>query len=141
MTFRPAPKPPVSPPPAKPRRVKRKNVKRAKANHERAYGDKASWIRAQPCLVCGYDVLPSHAAHVTSGGMGRKSDSTMLVPLCGMTMSLNPGCHADLHHAGVKTFEERHKVNLKTEAAKYEAEWQLASSFQSQPTLKKGSVK
>ena len=119
--------------------VKAKNVKRAAQNHARAYGDKAAWIRLHPCCACGY--LKSEAAHVGSGGMGRKADSTMLVPLCGVHTILEDqgawiyaeqidGCHADSHR-GVETFQAVHGINLRALAAAYEAQWQvhLARTF------------
>jgi hypothetical protein len=115
----------------KPRKpVKRRNPAHRAANHERAYGEKAAWIRGFPCVGCGIGG-PIEAAHTTTGGMGRKADASTLVPLCGPHV-LPPyslyrfveSCHRELHRVGIKTFEARHEVNLKALAAKYEAEWQ-----------------
>lgn len=65
-------------------RVKRRNVKRATANRQRSYGDKADWIREQPCAICGVGPRwndPIIAAHTRTGGKGRKADAAWLIPL------------------------------------------------------------
>jgi hypothetical protein len=114
----------------KPRKpIPRVNVKRKAANHERAYGEKAAWIRELLCAVCANPAVI--AAHVISGGMARKAGSDTLIPLCCTRVEFNPqtmtscmveGCHEESHR-GVKTFQKRHEVNLQALAAKYEAEW------------------
>ena len=116
--------------------VKRVNRPRKAANHERAYGEKAEWIRAQTCCVCGW-YAPSEAAHIGSGGTGRKGDASTLLPLCGPRrfpyatytdmagtyemVNEVEGCHAESHR-GIKTFEKAHGgISLKQKAAEYEA--------------------
>jgi hypothetical protein len=109
-----------------------KNAKK-KANHERAYGEKAAWIRAQDCCACqcdgNYDGKPQAAAHTASGGTGRKADASTLVALCQTRLScitdeMVEGCHEQSHRIGVKTFEKKWGVDLKAKAADYEARWQ-----------------
>jgi hypothetical protein len=99
--------------------------KRSKAERERVYGTEArqTWYRAQPCLTCHRS--PVELAHVVTGGMGRKSDASNLLPLC-MT------CHHELHSVGIRTFEWTwsevlHGLTLRICAAKYDRLWRAVS--------------
>jgi len=90
--------------------VKKRNPKRSTANRERAYGSKAEWIRSLPCHfdgVVGY----TQAAHVTTGGMGRKADASALIPMCGPHVYpihggtvYHGGCHQAQHRHGWSDF-------------------------------------
>ena len=87
-TFRPAPKPPVSPPPAKPRRVKRKNVKRSTKAFAENYGslERVLWVKAQPCVCCEAlgetQTGRSENAHTEIAGAGLKAHYSTIIPLC-----------------------------------------------------------
>ena len=102
-----------------------RNKKRSAKNAERAYGAKADWIRERSCHNCGKGPDASRwivAAHIKNGGMGRKSDSRYLIPLC--ETANRRGCHDDQHQHGwaflywLQTADERENA-----AAHYEAEF------------------
>lgn len=75
--------------------------------------DYLSYIREQPCLVCGIRSGKSDAHHIKALGMGtnRKKVSEMghiehgVVPLCRVH-------HQEFHTIGFKSFEERNHINL-----------------------------
>lgn len=142
MTIHPAPKPPRR---AKARRQhgstlpapkKRPSVTRKRKASEwaRAYGSRArvQWIAAQPCLV-GSDWCGRHArrenAHVATGGMGRKADAELIVPLC-------HSHHRALHRHGVRSFEKQYYYigTLVDAAARTEARWQEQLRAHGAPT-------
>lgn len=72
--------------------VKQRNAKRAKANHARAYGtgDEIAAINDSPCAHCGR--WPSQMAHLRNGGMSRKADKQLTLPLCTVRDGAD-GCH------------------------------------------------
>lgn len=110
-----------------------KSKPRTKAESRRIYGTDAhqKWLRDHPCLGCariGTDERPHHLHHVENGGMGKKADAALQVPLC-------DSCHAFVHDHGRKTFEAAYwrmlaGRTLAEWAAKYAAAW---PKFQSQP--------
>ena len=114
-------------------RPARVNRQRKAKNHERAYGEKRAFVAAMPCLVCGYS--PCDPAHVGTAGAGMKSGSERLVPLCGpheMYVGVFDDAHLKLvdghhreSHRGIKTFQRKYGIDLKAEAERIEAEWQL----------------
>ena len=59
-------------------------------------------------------------AHTRTGGVGRKSDYTTIVPMC------RP--HHDQHHRGRLTFAERRGIDLEEAARLTEASWQTYGS-------------
>ena len=64
-------------------RVNPVNATRRTETYARAFGDKADWIRAQPCCVPGCRRHPSVAAHAIPRGMGSANgDASHLVPMC-----------------------------------------------------------
>lgn len=81
---------------------KRSNRKRQAKNHERSYGDKATWIRQQPCHFCGA-MKNVEAAHGKTGGMGYKAGSETLIPMCGPN-GMREGCHRAQHRMGWPAF-------------------------------------
>ncbi len=90
-----------------------KKKRRSKAERERIYGtpEYGVWLRSQRCAVCGVVGL-TEMAHVKTGGMGRKADAELTVPLCGPyrvegRLVVN-GCHRLLHTIGVRSFEKAH---------------------------------
>jgi hypothetical protein len=101
---------------------RRSKAARKRERERRQFGDKAKWIRDQPCVSCGRqgraDGWPMHAAHVRSRGAGGTSKD--LVPLCGGPK----GCHAEQHWRGILTFQRERSVDLGAEARRLEAEWQ-----------------
>lgn len=76
-------------------KTKPKAKKRTAADFARVYGSLArvAWIAEQPCIAC--DAKPCENAHIRSGGTGRKSEFTQIVPLC-------PRCHRLQHEKGWK---------------------------------------
>lgn len=118
-----------------PRRASPKRVNRARKakNLLRAHGpaERRAWMKAQPCVVCGR--TPSDAAHIRTGGTGRKSDADQTVPLCSNywgQMMLNgsqrhTGHHRELDHGPGRRagFEQRHNIDLTACAAQTEAKW------------------
>lgn len=95
--------------------------KRNQSETMRIYGPKAfrDWLHRQPCCVSGVrgDI---EAVHVANGGMSRKADWTLTVP---MAREL----HWRLHLNGVKTFEAIYGVSLLTLASETQNRWQAYS--------------
>ncbi|MFA6046798.1 MAG: hypothetical protein WC718_17585 [Phycisphaerales bacterium] len=105
-------------------RINPANRDRRKRLYERNYGDKADWIRAQPCEVTKADPengWPIQAAHTKARGMGGCGGSKLdLVPLA-------PWVHRDfdlLTDARFLAKYERTKQSVKDAAPRYEAAWQ-----------------
>ena len=103
--------------PARRTRLKARNAKRREAEFARCYGstERVEWVKRQLCYVCG--ALPSENAHIVTGGMGRKSDFTNIVPLC-------VAHHALLHRMGRPAFERYLTTDLDALAGITEARWQ-----------------
>lgn len=88
----------------------------------RAYGSLervffVAW--ALPCVVPGCRLHERHGCqnhHWRTGGMGRKADSTEIVPLCKYH-------HDKVHLMGRQSFEEYFDVDLEKEAEYTETEW------------------
>lgn len=86
----------------------------------RVYGsqDRAAWMRALPCAICGRS--PCEVAHTTTGGMGRKADAETTIPLC-------PPCHRLQRQKGWSALlllpPDRCRDVLTTLAARYDAAW------------------
>lgn len=102
--------------------VKKINGKRKAANFQRAYGggERAEWVKRQPCLICGH--TPSENAHVPSrSGMSRKGDAEHVVPLC--TWHHTGSFFASLHALGKSGFNDEHGIDLDHEAAVTDARW------------------
>lgn len=80
-------------------------------------------MKRQPCVICGR--VPSDAAHVKCGGVGRKDDAERTVPLC--SDYPDQGCIALGHHseydAGKRSFVKRYAVDLPALAAATDAAW------------------
>lgn len=101
-------------------RPKARNAKRKAKEFARAYGggERVTFVRALPCLVCGRaSTAPCENAHIVTGGMGRKADAALIVPLC------SPH-HQSLHARGRAPFEDRYGVDLGAAAVETEAKWQ-----------------
>lgn len=93
----------------------------------------AQWIRRLPCVICrrlssdphliftaaygSYMGGPSDAAHVKTRGSGG-DDIGNLIPLCRRH-------HQEQHRIGVRSFEDRHLVDLTYEARSFAALYQL----------------
>lgn len=108
--------------------VKRVNRKRKAAEWKRAYGSKerVEWVHRQDCILRSVDSLcqlPSEAAHVGNGGMGRKTDAYRIVPLC-------TDHHRELHQSGRRTFEWRYGISLADYALRTDARWQSVLASQ-----------
>lgn len=110
------------------KRSKPRKRSRKKSERERIYGPPGyvEWIHEQPCIACGV-VGFSEVAHVKSGGMGRKSDWTDTVPLCGYRgtsrIDYTLGCHAMLHAFGRPALEKRHDIDLEVAAISTQERW------------------
>lgn len=89
------------------------NRKRRKKNSVRAYGPKErrEWLLAQPCCLCARRGVQQH--HIVNGGMGRKADTHLTVPLCAP-------CH-QAHHDGNLFVPRERWFEV---AAWYERAWQ-----------------
>lgn len=98
--------------------LRKRNPARKAREWERAYGGDArlSWIQRQPCIITGE--RPCVAAHVRSGGMGRKSDARWTVPLLSRL-------HDELHQHGQKTFEAKYGIDLMHAAEITDARWEV----------------
>lgn len=100
--------------------VRKSNPARRKREHARAYGPKAriAFVRSLPCIVPGASHIgPIENAHIETGGMGRKADASLLVPLC-------HSHHRLLHSWGVASFQRVFCLDLAAEAEATEAAWQ-----------------
>jgi len=62
------------------------------------------FVRSQPCCVCG-NMHRSHPHHTEVSGTGIKGNDLSCIPLCGSH-------HTEIHHIGVKTFEDKYKVDI-----------------------------
>lgn len=62
--------------------IRKRNPARRAKELDRTHGDPdfRAWIKRRPCVVCGR--TPCDAAHLKSGGTGRKDDVSGTVPLC-----------------------------------------------------------
>lgn len=94
---------------------------RKKAEWTRAYGSKerVQWIKSRRCFGCR-SIAGCENAHLVSGGMGRKADAALVIPLCHL-------CHAEQHRVGNEAFARsigETVDSLFAAAAAYEAEWQ-----------------
>lgn len=104
--------------------LKRRNAKRAKARRARDFGELADYVRTLGCLVC--NARPVDPAHVRSRGAGGHAwiDAPhvgYLGPLAPRVGNLVPLCrthHREQHDHGIRTFEERHGLDLAEEAAR-----------------------
>lgn len=121
---KPAPKPKRVARPIPKTRLKKKS--RPAAETLRIYGGKAriEFVKSLPCIAgfvslggTSCDRLARENAHVSTGGMGRKSDAANIVPLCARH-------HEQLHRWGRGAFEFTYALNLETCAAETEADWQ-----------------
>lgn len=90
-----------------------KDAAKRAARYARQFGEKAEWIRAKPCAVCGAPG-PSHAHHAETRGAGHGSE--VLVPLCAL-------CHDLFHRVGRWTFQRITGVNLVAVARRLHGEW------------------
>lgn len=68
-----------------------------------------SWVREQPCLICGVSPCDPHHLNMQgkhSGGMGLKTSDYRTVPLCREH-------HSEYHSRGRASFEIRHCIDLR----------------------------
>lgn len=99
---------------------------RTMAETVRAHGDveRREWMKRQPCVICGR--VPSDAAHVKTGGTGRKADAQLTAPLCSDT-ACERGHHSEYdgrkHAGGKRTFEAKYGVDMLDEARKCQARY------------------
>jgi len=76
--------------------------------------DRVEFVRWLHCCVCGR--LPSENAHQGTGGTGRKSDYTTIIPLC-------LRCHREQHQHGAKTFAAKYSLDYEALAAETQRAW------------------
>ncbi len=105
-------------------RLRPVNSKRRKARQERDFGDLAEYVRSLGCLVC--NARPVDPAHVKSRGAGGHAwidvwdGVSEPIAYAGETVgNLIPLCrthHREQHDHGIRTFEERHGIDLAAEA-------------------------
>lgn len=101
---------------------KARNPSRQKREFARAYGspERVAWVQGLPCTVCR--ATPCDNAHTASGGAGRKGDHRTIAPLCSPRFD-DQGCHRELHVSGIKSFEEKYRVNLASAALNVAVTW------------------
>ena len=103
------------------------NRKRRVKKYERNFGAKADWIVTLPCFACGRQGR-SKPAHINARGMGgAKGSKKDLVPLCEVIDLKEGGCHKKLDIGcsnKPELFLERHGIDLRAAADRFEAEWQ-----------------
>ena len=108
-------------------KMKRSNPKRRKSEFARCYHSKerVAWVKTLPCIACGS--LLGENAHYDNGGMGRKSDYTHIVPLCGGWYrdkeNYRLGCHMMMHHLGRDWLEKKYSLDLEAVAAETQQSW------------------
>lgn len=78
-------------------------------------------MKRQPCVICGR--VPSDAAHVKCGGVGRKDDVERTVPLCSDVVPSGYRGHHSEYDAGKKSFVKRYAVDLPALAAETHRAW------------------
>ena len=108
------------PPRAQPiRRGPIKKRSRSKAEATRVYGPprRRAWIASQACCIPGQHEGVTQNVHVVGGGMGRKADAALVVPMCAAH-------HRLLHTWGAGTFQRMTRVELLLVAADTERRWQ-----------------
>lgn len=77
-------------------RVRTANPKRKRSEWKRAYhsAERVAFVKALPCVACGFDGFPLREnAHTVNGGAGRKGDYVTIIPLC-------KSCHTKQHRKG-----------------------------------------
>ena len=96
--------------------MKRVNAKRRAEAFVEDFGSVARvrFVQMQECAVASCRAWPSECAHATSGGAG--GGAADILPLCRWH-------HSEQHRNGVRTFEERHGINLAECAAETDARW------------------
>lgn len=107
---------------------------RSKKEFARIYGSKerVEFVKSLPCSACGI-VGYSENAHIETGGMGRKSDYTKIIPLCGphpLKWAHSPGCHHLCHTWGREGFERIRHIDLGRLADYTEKRWLQFSASQ-----------
>ena len=96
------------------RRIGQNPARRAK-RFRAGFGSKerAAFVQGLPCAVCG--ATPSENAHVKSRGAGGGPEH--VAPLCRTH-------HREQHRVGVRTFSERHGIDLQREARRTNERWE-----------------
>jgi hypothetical protein len=85
--------------------IKPSNPKRKAKRFALAYGsdERVRWIQSLPCVACG--ARPSEAAHIRSKAAGGLWADVL--PLC-------RSCHRAQHSEGIRTFQARRSLDLRT---------------------------
>jgi hypothetical protein len=126
----PAPAHPIarSTRPARSARIKPKS--RPKAETERAHGpaEYREWMKSQPCIVRGCREQPCDAAHIHSGGTGRKGDYTETVALCSTRPRDGYRGHHEQYDARKKSFPIEHELDMAAEAAANQRRWHAVAA-------------
>jgi hypothetical protein len=105
-------------------RINPRNRKRHAKEVERTYGEYATFVTSQPCVIPGCGAWPVDPAHVKGGGAGMKSDAQFLAPLCKVNVGRGyEGHHRESHRIGIETFQRKYNIDLDAAAASMWAEW------------------
>jgi hypothetical protein len=120
----------ASNPAVKRSRINPTNPERRAETYAKAFGDKATWIRAQPCCVPGCNRHPSVAAHAIARGRGSvKGDASHQVPMC-QPHHLAAG---EYRTTDRREFEQRHGLGdgeaLVQLAAWYDERWMAGLDY------------
>ena len=73
-----------------------------------------SWIKANPCIICGYPFSDPH--HSSTGGKGTKASDYTCLPLCHKH-------HQEIHQIGKQTFQAKYNINFKEVCKRLNAIW------------------
>lgn len=108
-------------------RSRLKKHARPKETTLRIYGTPAhrAWMKAQPCAICGR--VPSDAAHITNGGIGRKADAALTVPLCADVVAAGYSGHHSEYDGGKRSFVAKYGVDMRALAAATDDAWRAAA--------------
>lgn len=111
--------------PNSPMRKPIKRKKRTESEFARIHGSRArvAFISSLPCAACGRGTPPpgNHNAHIKTGGIGRKADSTDIIPLCA-------DCHGAQHRMGWDAIGLEEMAERERRAAIVERAWQAKNS-------------
>ncbi len=98
-----------------------KKKSRSASEFARIYGSRArvAWVKTLGCVVSNpvCATQPIDNAHTRTGGTSRKANAETIAPICRWH-------HRELHRIGQRSFEQKYYLNLASEAAQTEREWQ-----------------
>lgn len=110
------------------RRSAIKRKPRPNAETERAHGseERRAWTKREPCIVPNCGRTPCDAAHLVSGGKGRKADASWTVAFCSSNPVTGYVGHHDEFDNGKQSFMAKYFPGIERAelAVAFEARWQ-----------------